>query len=170
MLLIHPRTTTAQEICDSIVTMGETLFSCYLYSEIIVRRHRPAFFVTSNTRCTQGYYKFDDFLPSHRSCTEVNNSDMDGIRTFYWEGWRLFLGGAGVMSLIHCRITSCTSRDVRYVIYVRQQYTGLQKQLRLFWSLLKNIILESVAVSFAPKLFLHFSFSKDITPLLHQRH
>ena len=58
--------TTAQEICDSVVAMGETLLSCYLYSEIIVRRHRPAFFVTSNTRCTQGYYMFLKISTSHK--------------------------------------------------------------------------------------------------------
>jgi hypothetical protein len=37
MLWLHLRTTTAQEICDGIVAMGETLFSCYLYDEIMVR-------------------------------------------------------------------------------------------------------------------------------------
>ena len=58
MLLPPLETTTGQEICDGIVAMGETLFSCYLYGEIIARRHQPAFFVMSNTRCTQGYYKF----------------------------------------------------------------------------------------------------------------
>ena len=60
-------TTTGQEICDGVVAMGETLFSCYLYyGEIIVRRHWPAFFVMSNTRCTQGYYyKFLKIVTSH---------------------------------------------------------------------------------------------------------
>ena len=68
MLLIHLETTTAQEICDGIVAMGETLFSCYLYGEIIARRHQLAFFVTSNTRCTQGYYKFLKIVTSYTVC------------------------------------------------------------------------------------------------------
>ena len=65
MLSLQLKTTTAQEICDGVVAMGETLLSCYLYGEIIARRHRPAFFVTSNTRCTQGYYKFLKISTSH---------------------------------------------------------------------------------------------------------
>ena len=80
MLLIHLETTTAQEICDGVVAMGETLFSCYLYGEIIARRHRPAFFVTSNTRCTQGYYKFDDFLPSHTPPPQTPSGAADPSR------------------------------------------------------------------------------------------
>ena len=43
--------------------MGEMLLSCCLYGEIWARRGGTALAVTSNTRCTQGYYKFDDFLP-----------------------------------------------------------------------------------------------------------
>ena len=65
MLWVQLRTTTAQEICNGIVTMGEMLFSCYLYGEIIARQHRPAFFVMSNTRCTQGYYKFLKIVTSY---------------------------------------------------------------------------------------------------------
>ena len=65
MLWVTLGTTTGEEICDGVVAMGETLFSCYLYGEIIARRHRPAFFVMSNTRCTQGYYKFLKIVTSH---------------------------------------------------------------------------------------------------------
>ena len=68
MLWVPLETTTGQEICNGIVAMGEMFFSCYLYGEIIARRHRPAFFVMSaNTRCTQGYYKFLKIVTSHTS-------------------------------------------------------------------------------------------------------
>ena len=70
MLWVRLETTTAQEICDGVVAMGETLFSCYLYGEIIARQHRPAFFVMSNTRCTQGYYMFLKISTSHRAIIE----------------------------------------------------------------------------------------------------
>ena len=70
MLLVLLETTTGQEICDSIVTMGEMLFLCYLYGEIIVHRHQPVFFVMSNTRCTQGYYKFLKISISHKQIKE----------------------------------------------------------------------------------------------------
>jgi hypothetical protein len=37
MLLVPLRTTTAQEIRDGVVAMGETLVSCYLHGEIMAR-------------------------------------------------------------------------------------------------------------------------------------
>jgi hypothetical protein len=32
----------AEDICNGVVAMGETLLSCCLYGEIMARRHRPA--------------------------------------------------------------------------------------------------------------------------------
>jgi hypothetical protein len=37
MLLVRLETATAQEICDGVVAMGETLVSCCLYGEIMAR-------------------------------------------------------------------------------------------------------------------------------------
>jgi hypothetical protein len=37
MLLIHLTTTTAEEICNGVVTMGETLLLCCLCCEIMAR-------------------------------------------------------------------------------------------------------------------------------------
>jgi ribosomal protein S27E len=55
MLSLFEISTTAQEIHDGVVAMGETLVSCCLCGEILARRHGAALAVTSNTRCTQGY-------------------------------------------------------------------------------------------------------------------
>ena len=67
MLLLQLRATTAQEICDSIVAMGEMLLSCYLYNEIMVCQHQTVLAVMSNTRCTQGYHMFPKISTSHKS-------------------------------------------------------------------------------------------------------
>jgi hypothetical protein len=46
MLLIHLTTTTAEEIRNGIVAMGETLLSCCLCCEIMARWHGPALAMT----------------------------------------------------------------------------------------------------------------------------
>jgi hypothetical protein len=46
MLLIHLITTTVEEMRDDVVAMGETLLSCCLCGEIMVRWHGPVLAMT----------------------------------------------------------------------------------------------------------------------------
>jgi hypothetical protein len=46
MLRLPLITTTAEEKCDGVVAMGETLLSCCLYGEIMARLHGPALVLT----------------------------------------------------------------------------------------------------------------------------
>jgi hypothetical protein len=45
-LWLHLITTTAEEIRNGVVAMGEMLLSCCLYGEIMARQHGPALSVT----------------------------------------------------------------------------------------------------------------------------
>jgi hypothetical protein len=63
--LIHLDTTTAEEICNGIVAMGETLLSCCLYGEIMARQHWLALMMMSCTSFTDGYLRFPKIETSH---------------------------------------------------------------------------------------------------------
>jgi hypothetical protein len=66
MLRLFEISTTAEEIRNGVVAMGETLLSCYLYGEIMARQHWPALMMMSYTSFTHGYLKFREIETSHK--------------------------------------------------------------------------------------------------------